>query len=311
MASFVTTKPSFQEYDQWIERLTGLVQPDHSWTTVFDLMMANDDEGKKGLTWMYTKGVSKVWPRCYIFPGRQVPSRGKLHVDFVYDEFDLQTLAVDYLYWNGDKAYLHEKEQRDSGNCRRQRSSLPQTQPPSGASTTNEDANKRAREAEEERKEDAKRAREEEEERKEDAKRVAKRDVCALYALIHKNTGNLGGNAASGPIYGELTSGSMQTVIDLMKQYTDLGPLSKFIDVGSGLGKPNLHVMYDPGVAFSYGIEMERSRFMLGMTNLNAVVKNSRQANSTWECKCMFDYANIQSANTFEPFTHVYLFSIG
>ena len=228
---------------------------------------------------------------------------------------------------------------------------MPQTQPSSGASTTNEDANKRARE-EEERKEDAKHAREEEEqkedakrareeeERKEDANKRAREeeeqkedankrareeeerkdedseraramDVRALYALIHNKTGNLGGNAACGPIYGELTSGSMQTVIDLMKQYTYLGPLSKFIDVGSGLGKPNLHVMYDPGVAFSYGIEMERSRFMLGMTNLNAVVKNSRQANSTWECKCIFDYGNIKSANTFEPFTHVYLFSIG
>lgn len=50
---------------------------------------------------------------------------------------------------------------------------------------------------------------------------------------------------------------------------------SKFIDVGSGLGKPNLHVAQDPGVALSYGVEMEEVRWQLSMHNLNETVKRA------------------------------------
>ena len=71
-----------------------------------------------------------------------------------------------------------------------------------------------------------------------------------MYSLVSGRTGSLGGNGAGGAIYGELTSGSMQKMVDLMKLHTDFGPDSRFIDVGCGLGKPNLHVATDPGVAF-------------------------------------------------------------
>lgn len=140
-------------------------------------------------------------------------------------------------------------------------------------------------------------------------------DICdnvrLTHKLIRKTTGSIGGNGSFGAIYGELTMGSMQKMVNLMKAHTEFGPSSRFIDVGSGIGKPNLHVIHDPGVEFSYGIEMERSRWMLGLASLNAVLQEACRADSTLGYKCMFDHGNIKAAKTFDPFTHVYMFSIG
>lgn len=117
---------------------------------------------------------------------------------------------------------------------------------------------------------------------------------------------------------GELTVGSMQKMVELMKTYTNFSSASRFIDVGSGLGKPNIHVCQDPKVEFSYGIEMEMSRWMLGMANLQAVLKAAKNQDDSQldeseriGTNCMFDHGNIMDAETFDPFTHVYAFSIG
>ena len=54
------------------------------------------------------------------------------------------------------------------------------------------------------------------------------------------------------------------------------GTDSKFLDIGSGLGKPNLHVLLDPGVEYSFGVEDMRLRWALSMLNLKeALVKVS------------------------------------
>lgn len=144
-------------------------------------------------------------------------------------------------------------------------------------------------------------------------------NVRTAYALIRKLTGSVGGNGSFGAIYGELTMGSMQKMIELMKIHTGFDSSSRFIDVGSGLGKPSIHVSQDPGVAFSYGIEMERSRWSLGMANLKAVVDAAWDQSSLKSLKddeklgysCYFQHGNIKFANSFDPFTHVYMFSIG
>lgn len=146
------------------------------------------------------------------------------------------------------------------------------------------------------------------------------KNVQDIYKIISKLTGSVGGNGSFGAIYGELTVGSMQKMVDLMKTYTDFNSTSRFIDVGSGLGKPSLHVCQDPGVEFSYGIEMEMSRWMLGMANLQAIVKAAKKQVESGEelgeterigSNCFFDHGNIMDAATFDPFTHVYMFSIG
>jgi len=142
----------------------------------------------------------------------------------------------------------------------------------------------------------------------------------SVYKIVNKQTGSVGGNGSFGAIYGELTVGSMQKMVNLMKKYTEFSASSRFIDVGSGLGKPSLHVAQDPGVEFSYGIEMERVRWMLGMSNLNEVLKAAYGQQYAGEQlheegmikhRCMFDHGNVMEAESFNPFTHVYMFSIG
>ena len=143
-------------------------------------------------------------------------------------------------------------------------------------------------------------------------------NVRKVYKIVRRLTGSLGGNASSGPIYGELTMGSMQKMINLMKEHTGLCAESRFIDVGSGIGKPNMHVTQDPGVCFSYGLEVEESRWLLGMTCLKgmletAVNESVKDLNDGERIRhqCFFEKGDIRQAKAFDPFSHVYMFSIG
>ena len=102
-----------------------------------------------------------------------------------------------------------------------------------------------------------------------------------------------------------------------MIEHTGLSVHSRFIDVGCGLAKPSLHVAQYPGVEFSYGIEVEHVRYMLGMSNLEQVLKaamkdeESEMTKTKIGHKCIIEYGDITEAKTFDPFTHVYMFDIG
>lgn len=141
-------------------------------------------------------------------------------------------------------------------------------------------------------------------------------NVQRVYHIVHRHTGSIGGNGHGGAIYGELTTGSMQKMTKLMMEHTGLSKNSRFIDVGCGLGKPSLHVAQYPGVEFSYGIEMEHVRWMLGMANLNQVLqaaKNDEEDEMVTDIRhsCYFAHGDITEAQYFDPFTHVYMFDIG
>ena len=84
-----------------------------------------------------------------------------------------------------------------------------------------------------------------------------------VYKLVRKSSGALGGNGATGAIYGELTMHSMQRVIDFLKEKCELTSSSRFIDIGSGLGKPNFHAAQDPACRISIGIELEDIRWQV------------------------------------------------
>jgi hypothetical protein len=84
-----------------------------------------------------------------------------------------------------------------------------------------------------------------------------------VYKVIQKATGALGGNGSNGAIYGELTIGSMQKIIKILVEKCDLNSDSRFIDVGSGLGKPNFHVAQYPGIKLSIGVELEEIRWQV------------------------------------------------
>lgn len=147
------------------------------------------------------------------------------------------------------------------------------------------------------------------------------KNVKRVYNIVHKHTGNIGGNGHGGAIYGELTTGSMQKMTNLMIEHTGLSKDSRFIDVGCGLGKPNLHVAQYPGVDFSYGIEMEKVRWMLGIANLHQVLNTAKkdevdgrefeEGESKIGHSCYLAHGDITEANFFDPFTHVYMFDIG
>ncbi len=147
--------------------------------------------------------------------------------------------------------------------------------------------------------------------------------VKNAYSIVRRCTGSLGGNGSGGAIYGELTTGSMQKVVDTMIACCNLGKDSIFIDVGAGLGKPNIHVAQYPGVAASYGIEHEQVRWQLSLHNLKHLLqaaeaeleeeeeKEEEDDTGKINHKIFFHYGDITEAKTLDPFTHVYMFDIG
>ena len=95
------------------------------------------------------------------------------------------------------------------------------------------------------------------------SKVIINKRVDMVYKLINKMTGSLGGNGYNGAIYGELTMHSMQKVVDILVQKCEFTHHSRFIDVGSGLGKPNFHVAQYPAVRLSIGVELEEIRWQV------------------------------------------------
>lgn len=144
--------------------------------------------------------------------------------------------------------------------------------------------------------------------------------VSKVYKLIQKKTGTLGGNGYNGAIYGELTVGSMQKVIDIMKEKCEMNHTSRFIDVGAGLGKPNFHAAQDPAVRLSLGIELEDIRYKLSMHNLRYILPHVTSSgpsseNAAPEAGLLggvnFIVNDIDEAHSTDPFTHIYMYDLG
>ena len=107
-------------------------------------------------------------------------------------------------------------------------------------------------------------------------------------------------------IFGELTQGAFQKVVEFLKDHCEFDQNSLFLDIGSGLGKPNFHVSIDPGCKVSYGVELEPVRWHLSLHNLRRVLSTSSYANTT-----IFIGGDILDAKTFNPFSHIYSFDVG
>jgi hypothetical protein len=145
-------------------------------------------------------------------------------------------------------------------------------------------------------------------------------NVEQIYSIMQAKTGGLGVNAEGGPIYGELTKGAFQKIVNCMKEFMEFNKNSCFIDLGSGGGKPNLHVSQDPGVAISIGVETVRNRWIQGLNNAVGVLNAAAHQQSskmrfdpkTYICfRCFFLNMDITDAATFDPATHVYMYSVG
>ena len=131
-----------------------------------------------------------------------------------------------------------------------------------------------------------------------------------LYRIIKKHTGAIGGNGSGGPIYGELTEGWMHKAIDYFIKYTYLSEKSRWIDVGCGVGKPSLHVAQYPGVEFAFGIEIDKLRTNIGHINVKHVLKEAEN-NPKMAHNCILQYGDILEAESFDPFTHIYMYDVG
>ncbi len=95
--------------------------------------------------------------------------------------------------------------------------------------------------------------------------------VSEAYRIVQKSTGHVGGNGSFGPIYGEMSIGSMQRVMNFFVEHCEFGADSVFMDVGSGLGKPNIHAACLPeGCKYSIGIECEATRYNLSLVRCPA-----------------------------------------
>lgn len=95
--------------------------------------------------------------------------------------------------------------------------------------------------------------------------------------------------------------GSMQKVIDFLKYHCNFNTESMFLDIGAGLGKPNIHVTLDPGVFISVGIEVEYIRWVLSLKNIQSA-RNER---------ILMINDNIKNLQNVDPFTHIYMFDVG
>jgi len=58
--------------------------------------------------------------------------------------------------------------------------------------------------------------------------------VKQLYKVIQKSTGGVGGYGHDGPVYGEITEGSFQKIVNFMKDNVNFGTDSSFMDIGAG-----------------------------------------------------------------------------
>jgi len=136
----------------------------------------------------------------------------------------------------------------------------------------------------------------------------AGKSVQRLYQVIQKATGAVGGYGHNGPVYGEVTMGTFQKVVDAMSRFTEFDASSSFVDVGAGLGKPSFHVALNPGVKLSAGIELEQLRFELSMHNLRFVRPALPELRDSVVYFAREDATNM---GDFENFTHVYMFDVG
>ena len=126
-----------------------------------------------------------------------------------------------------------------------------------------------------------------------------------LYSTIRGAIGSLGGAGAGGAIYGEVTMTSFHRLVLYLQSATKLHSDSIFIDIGAGLGKPNLHVAAYIKCA-SIGIELIGSRWWRSLSVLKAVVKKDINVPPP-----VFIHANLMDCKTLLPLTHVYSFDRG
>ena len=135
--------------------------------------------------------------------------------------------------------------------------------------------------------------------------------VDEAYRIVQRLTGDIGGNGQGAAMYGEMIKSSCQKAIDLLVEHACLGPESRFIDIGCGRAKPNIHAALYARVGFSYGIELDRCRVYLANSILKMLLKNARgNPNMNTIANVSLQLGDISEASCLDPFTHVWMFDV-
>lgn len=135
-----------------------------------------------------------------------------------------------------------------------------------------------------------------------------------VYKLVRRRTGTLGGGGAGGAIYGEVTQKSFARIVNVLKSECELDTSSTFIDIGAGLGKPNLHVALDPGVKASVGVELGGERWWQSQDILwHGFEKNTAKETGldSLNGPIFLAHADFLEINSLNDFSHVYMFDKG
>ena len=127
-----------------------------------------------------------------------------------------------------------------------------------------------------------------------------------LYRAIQHADGML--NGTDDGLAGEMRVGSMHTIVQFLMDTCSMGPGSTFLDIGSGLGKPVLHVALHAQVQHALGIEVAHATWALAMSTLLRARDRSHLPTTP---TIHYAHTSVASLSTLNPCTHVYMFDIG
>jgi hypothetical protein len=139
-------------------------------------------------------------------------------------------------------------------------------------------------------------------------------NLNSVYKLFRRRCGKLGGGGAGGAIYGEVTQKSFARIVDLLKSKCELDTTSTFIDIGAGLGKPNLHVALDPGVKASVGVELGGERWWQSQDILWHGLEEKTAKETGLDAlngPVFLAHADFLEVDSLNAFSHVYMFDKG
>ncbi|KAG2501386.1 hypothetical protein HYH03_001174 [Edaphochlamys debaryana] len=134
--------------------------------------------------------------------------------------------------------------------------------------------------------------------------------VDALYSLMQSFENKLGGGEGVEGLYGSITQGGMQKVLDCLRHNTGFNKSSKLVDIGAGLGRPLLHAMVTAGLEDVWGVELDsvkcnKATAFCGHVIENMALKGMIRADSRVpEIYC----SSIEEVKSLDPATHAYSF---
>eukprot|EP00049_Salpingoeca_infusionum_P002758 m.59463 g.59463 ORF g.59463 m.59463 type:complete len:792 (-) comp11772_c0_seq2:1918-4293(-) len=111
-------------------------------------------------------------------------------------------------------------------------------------------------------------------------------------------------------ITGNITKGSMSKVLQYLQKHCELDESAIFLDLGHGMGRPNLHVAaLTPRIKYSLGTDCNPELYKQSMLVLKDMTEQFPVLLET--PRLFFFDANIQDLKNLSPCTHVYAFNIG